>query len=93
MFRIFSLSFKVFAEADVAKLKKDAEFWALMFLVLGVADGVSLLTSVCFTLLSSDHKLAFMSPFAKSIIAFVSLAFPDLCEKGRDLRPLSLASI
>ena len=30
----------------MTKLKKDAEFWSLMFMVMGFANGVSLLTSV-----------------------------------------------
>ena len=42
----FELLFQVFADIDKEKLKSDAEFWALMFLALGIADGVSLLTSV-----------------------------------------------
>ena len=37
---------QVFAETDMTKLKDDAEFWSLMFMVMGFANGVSLLTSV-----------------------------------------------
>ncbi|XP_065051580.1 ATP-dependent translocase ABCB1-like isoform X2 [Rhopilema esculentum] len=47
---ILSEILKVFADIDKAKLKSDAEFWALMFLALGIADGVSLFTSsYCFS--------------------------------------------
>lgn len=47
---ILSEILKVFATNDPVKLKDDARFWSLMFLALGLADGVSLLvSSFCFT--------------------------------------------
>jgi len=40
------LSFKVFALQDKEQMKKESEFWALMFLVIGATNCFSLFFSV-----------------------------------------------
>uniref|UniRef100_A0AC34QSI0 p-glycoprotein n=2 Tax=Panagrolaimus sp. JU765 TaxID=591449 RepID=A0AC34QSI0_9BILA len=82
VFPMFSIFFSeiitVFSTTDMAKLKRDGHFWALMFLVLGGVQGVCLLTqAVLFGYSSERLTMRLRSKLFRNIMR-MDIAFFDM---------------